>query len=66
MIIDATKINYFADPDRSAYDYVDQTKKSKKSTKSKKQETGVILDASSGQRKKIKWLFNFLVRRKVL
>jgi hypothetical protein len=54
MIIDATKINYFADPDRSAYDYVDQTKKSKKSTKSKKQETGVILDASSGQRKKIK------------
>ena len=42
MIIDATKINYFSNPSRSAFDY--KLKEIKE--KNKKEKVGVILDAT--------------------
>ena len=43
MIIDATKMSYFKDPERSTYDSKSKKRRSKKSAED---EVGVIVDAS--------------------
>lgn len=48
MIIDATKINYFSDPQRSSYD----EKPKRKSHKRDKEDLGVIVDVSSTRKSK--------------
>lgn len=49
MIIDATKINYFKDPERSSYDQPRSHRKSKGD-----EDLGIIVDASLANKKRRK------------